>query len=228
MYVALLIAIIGFGCGSNSSTQSTNKDSKGTQPASKFSATIPSTLNRHWLKEGKLRAELTIVYNKDGTVVADKQPLTISGNTVTGEFKELTADASNSYTFTIDYYITRDDDSRVKIATGSVKHFVEATPDNKPREVKIITIYYLDDDRDGFTNLAELELGTYTKSGEQGIRPNAELPRSSTNYTFIDTMGITPSDGKTTVIGQFKSTNYSIDVNTSVAGQSKSTNYTIY
>lgn len=228
IYLAILIAIISFGCGSNSGTQLTNKDSKGTQSASNFSATIPSTLNRHLLKEGKLSAELTIVYNKDGTIVEDKKPLTISGNTVTGTFTELTADASNSYTFTIDYYITKDDGSTVRIATGSVKHFVEATPDNKPREVKINTIYYLDDDRDGFTNLAELELGTYTKSGEVGIRPNAELPRSSTNYILIDTMGKSPSDGKSTVIGQFKSTNYSIDVNTSMAGQSKSTNYTIY
>jgi len=226
--ITLFIVILSFGCGSNSGIQSTEKDTKDKQSAGSFSTTIPTTLSKHWLKEGKLSAELTIVYNKDNKTVVDKQPLTISGNTVTGTINELTADASNSYTFTIDYYITMDDDTKVKVATGSTKHFVEATPDNKPREVKINTIYYLDDDRDGFTNLAEIELKTYTKLGETGIRPNAELPRSSTNYTLIDSMGISPSDGKTTVVGQFKSANYSIDVNTSLAGQPKSTNYVLY
>ena len=210
IHIVIMIALLALGCGSNSNMQSTEKKPSDTQSAENFSAPLPTTLQRHLITGGKLYADLTIVYNKTGKVVVDKKQLDIVGNTVTGKIDKLTADASYSYTFTIDYYITRDNGTKVKIATGSTKHFVEATPSDKPRKVKIDTINYFDDDKDGFTNLAELELGTYTNPGEPGIRPNAELPRSSTNYILSDTMGINPTEGKTTVVGESKSANYTL------------------
>ena len=216
LLLGILILLFAIGCGSNTNKQTSETTPADTdaQSAENLSVPLPPTLQRHLITDTKLTAQLII--DNDTTKPTD---LTVNttNKTITGNIDKV---KDGPHTFEIIYYI---DD--VKVASVKTTEVVAAGTNNVITFLQA-NISYFDDDRDGFTNLAELEMGT--KYDDASSKRVAELPRSSTNYILSDTMGISPSDGKTTVVGQSKSSNYTIDGNTSVAGQSKSTNYTLY
>src|SRR3989338_8935066 len=207
--ITVLIAISSFGCGSNSTTQSTEKKPADTQSAENLSVPLPPELGRHLITDTKLTAQLII---DNDTAKPIDLVVNTTNKSVAGNIDKV---KGGTHTFEIIYYI---DD--VKVASVKTTEVVAAGTNNVITFLQA-NISYFDDDRDGFTNLAELEMGTnYNDATSKKVY---ELPRSSTDYILTDTMGISPSDGKTTVVGQSKSSNYTIDGNTSVAGQSKST-----
>lgn len=70
---------------------------------------------------------------------------------------------------------------------------------------------YIDTDGDGFTNLAELALGTTGNEwNDPSARPPTETIRHSQNYVLKDTAGIVPLQGDTLVVGTATSSNYTL------------------
>lgn len=214
----ILMLFLVIGCGSNTNQQTSGMTPSDTQSEENFSAPLPDGLGRHLITDTKLTAQLII--DND---IAKPVDLVVNTTTksVTGNIDKV---KGGTHTFEIIYYITNDSGNKVQVASASTNAVVAAGT-NTPITFPQSSIRYFDDDKDGFTNLAELEMGT--KYDDASSKRVAELPRSSANYILSDTMGISPSDGKTTVVGQSKSSNYTTN-ETSVAGQSKSTNYTLY
>lgn len=218
LVILMLISVIGCGSNTNQQTSEITPSDTDTKSEENFSALLPDGLGRHLITDTKLTAQLII--DNDTTKPVDLVVNT-TNKSVTGDIKNV---KGGTHTFEIIYYITDDTGNKVQVASASTNAVVAAGT-NTPITFPQSSIRYFDDDKDGFTNLAELEMGT--KYDDASSKRVAELPRSSTNYILSDTMGISPSDGKTTVVGQSKSSNYATN-ETSVAGQSKSTNYTLY
>src|SRR3989338_6745265 len=151
--ITVLIAISSFGCGSNSTTQSTEKKTADTQSAENLSVPLPPELERHLITDTKLTAQLII--DNDTTKPID---LTVNttNKTVTGNIDKV---KGGTHTFEIIYYITDDSGNKVKVASASTNAVVAAGT-NTPISFPQSSIRYFDDDKDGFTNLAELEMGT--------------------------------------------------------------------
>src|SRR3989304_9740287 len=192
--VGIFIILMTFGCGSITDHQ----DATGpggenrVEAAGDFSAPIPSTLARHLVTGGGLTAQVIVDGGAPVNMTVD-----VAGNKVNGTIGAL---QGGSHTIEIVYFINGDEVARgsksVTVAAGATTTVSFAASD----------LRYTDTDKDGFTNLAEMERGTDWNNPTG--KPAAELPRSSANYVLNDTMGVSPTDGKTTVVGVSSSSSY--------------------
>ena len=203
----LVMILVTFGCSSNVTQQETkgSPETEAIKSAENFSAPIPLALSRHLVTGDKLSAKLII---DKGTSTEKTVTLKVesASNKISGTVDDLTA---GTHTFDIVYYIDSGG-TLVEVATARQSVPVAAGPKTSPTPVTFAAsdLRYTDSDGDGLTNLAELEIGT--KFNDAADRPKTELLRSSQNYVLSDTMGINPTEGKTTVVGGSKSANYTL------------------
>jgi len=194
LYLAILIAIISFGCGSNSNTQSTEKKPSDTQSAENLSVPLPPELGKYVITDKNLIAELLIDDKYIKNLDVNPTNKSVSGN--------IDKVKDGTHKFEIIYYIIDESDNKIKVATASTNAIIAAgTKTTVGDDDDRFIFNYHDDDNDGFTNLAELDLKTNYNDWKS--RPLAELPRHSDNYILSDTMGISP-----TVVGKSESNNY--------------------
>lgn len=203
----LILILAAFGCSSNVTQQETKRspETEAIKSAENFSAPIPLALSRHLVTGDKLSAKLII---DKGTGTEKTVTLTVdsAGNKISGTVDNLKA---GTHTFDIVYYIDSGG-TLVEVAAATQRVPVAAGPKTSPTPVTFAAsdLRYTDSDGDGLTNLAELEIGT--KYNDAADRPKTELLRSSQNYVLSDTMGVNPTEGKTTVVGESKSANYTL------------------
>lgn len=206
----LILAACGEGVDPQSNTLPTGSDEGA---GNGFSVPLPARLQK--IVNGTLTAEVVL----DGGAPI---PLAVEANNVTGQINDLSV---GNHTFVINYFV-----NGVLVATASTTGNITAGA-----TTAIIfaanTIRYPDNDGDGFTNLAEVEIGTDPNNSAD--RPPAESPRHSTNYILADIIGISPAvggDGGVASSADYKVAslaNAAPDTTPSPSGQSKSTNYTI-
>lgn len=211
------------GCGSNTTNQKINGENKADNSKStqNFSVPLPPSLSKHLVSGDKLSAVLII---DKGTKSEQTRQLIVNHTTnkVIGTVDDLEA---GTHSFEIVYYIDSGG-KPVEVATAKTNATVAAGPNTAPTPITFAgsDLRYTDSDGDGLTNLAELEIGT--KYNDPADRPitdllrssqnyvlsdiQTELLRSSLNYVLSDTQGVNPTDGKTTVVGESKSANYTL------------------
>ena len=152
-----------------------------------ISLPFPEALQKHTYA-GLLKAEIVVDGGGAVPLIVD-----LTQNKITGEIGNV---ASGEHVFVIRYYL-----GSTLVATATKKGIVTA---NATTVLNFLAtdILYVDDDQDGFTNLAELDIGTNHLLASS--RPSAERPRFSKNYVVSDTAGISPVGGVST------STNYNL------------------
>ncbi|MBI3610169.1 MAG: hypothetical protein HY204_05650 [Nitrospirae bacterium] len=162
---------------------------------------VPLPLRLQIIVTGTLTAEIVV----DGGTPA---PLTVSATSVTGTINNLSV---GSHTFVINYFV-----NGVIVATANTNATITAGGTTAITFASN-AITYPDSDGDGFTNLAEVEIGTDWKNAAS--LPPGEGPRHSTNYAMNDVMGIPPA------VGDASSSSYKATSVTSSLGRSTSANY---
>jgi hypothetical protein len=170
--VVLALVIVGCGSGSTSNTPTTTGPS-----GEDFSTAIPLLLQSHTVAGSPNVLSATV--SVDGGT-----PTTLSVNlttrTVSGQIDQLSA---GTHTFVITYTITRANVS-VNVATATTSATIAA---GATTPVAFGVPRYFDDDTDGFTNLAEVEIGTNPNLASS--RPASEIPRFSPKYVLSDVAG---------------------------------------
>ncbi len=200
--VGMLVVLFTYGCG-DQHHDLPNISNRMITPADSVSFELPEQLSK--FEPNTLTAEVII----DG---GRKVLLTVDwvGKTVKGRVDNLTL---GNHTFEIVYYI-----SGVKVYTAtSLPIRVEA---NKETGVSFTAdmLRYPDNDADGITNLAELQADT--NPDDPISRPPAEIPRYSNDYTMVDVVAFSLTEGIAS------STDYETVVGFSLtAGISTSTDY---
>jgi len=201
--LGVLIIFTAIGCGSSATQQQTSEGTgTDTKEIANFSAPLPTELARHLVTGSVLSAQVIIDKGSASQKIIDLN-VDVAGNKVSGTIGDLKA---GTHSFDIVYYISSGG-TKVEVAS-STKNIVVAAGTTTPVTFAPSDLRYIDTDRDGFTNLTELESGTGWN--DASLRPKAELPRSSSNYVLSDTMGVSPTDGKTTVVGESKSADYTL------------------
>ncbi len=178
-----IVAILSFflffyGCGETSNRQSSGSGSM--TAGGEFSTALPKPLQKHRVG---LSAEVQIV--KDDGTVDRTEPLFIDTDThqLSGRVDGL---LTGAYTFTIRYSL-----NGVLVATETSQGVVS---ENATASVGFASLTFLDDDGDGFTNLAELQFGTNHQLASS--KPPAEIFRFSSSYAMTDIAGISPLGGQ--------------------------------
>jgi hypothetical protein len=166
--VALALFVVGCGSGSPSSTPTTTGPS-----GEDFSTAIPLLLQSHTVA-GSTNVLSATVSVDGGAPTALAVNLTTK--TVSGQIDQLSA---GTHTFVITYTVNG---VNVATASGSADIVAGAT-----RPVAFGVPRYFDEDNDGFTNLAEIEIGTNPRSATS--RPASEIPRFSQKYVLSDVAG---------------------------------------
>jgi hypothetical protein len=173
------------------------------EPENNFSVPLPKLLSK--FDPNTLTAKVIIDGGREVSLMVDWV-----GKTVIGKVDNL---ALGNHTFEIVYYI-----SGVKVYTAtSLPIRVEA---NKETGVSFTAdmLRYPDNDADGITNLAELQADT--NPDDPISRPPAEIPRYSNDYTMVDVVAFSLTEGIAS------STDYETVVGFSLtAGISTSTDY---
>ena len=198
-FLGMVMIFLAFGCGESSDHADPTAWSTET-----FSASIPARIPTYLLSD--LTAEVRV----DGGPAISLTVDTANGR-VQGTITDL---APGAHTVEIYFYV-----SGVLVATGSTTATVVS---GQATQVSFDMFYYPDEDGDGWTNLAELEVGTAWN--DAASRPPSEIPRSSANYVLSDVVGISP------VIGASLSTNYEEEVGipTLDGEEATSPNYTLH
>lgn len=196
-FYSFLMIVLVTGCGSGGGGNPVSPGTPG-GGAINFSSLIPAPLVKYLGAGSKLSA----------SVIADnKAPLDLSVDGIAGEVAGIIPDIPDgSHEFEVIYYVEDGAGKKVEVMRGS--RTVIATAGSAvnleygPKDLR-----YADTDSDGFTNLAEL--GSGTGWDDINSRPVAEIPRSSPNYVLSDSAAGSP-EGKTTVVGESSSANYTL------------------
>ena len=164
----VLALVVGCGSGSPSTTPTTTGPS-----GEDFSTAIPLLLQSHTVAGSPNVLSATVSVDGGAPTALT---VNLTAKTVSGQIDNLSA---GTHAFVITYAVNG---VTVATASGSADIVAGAT-----RPVAFGVPRYFDEDHDGFTNLAEIEIGTNPRLATD--RPKAEIPRFSQKYVLSDVAG---------------------------------------
>lgn len=161
------------------------------------SSTVPSSLTMRQQGNTTLLAQLRIDNGSplDMAVDANNDQVSVTMDALTG----------GDYTFSLLYRFDVNT-TVVDIAQAEVTQTIVYGQDI---DLVFSALTYLDDDLDGFTNLAELAAGT--DWNDMLDKPLAEFPRGSSSYVIADIVVPNPTKEGAVVAGSAASTNYALE-----------------
>ncbi len=196
-FSSILMIILVSGCSSGGGGNHVSPITPGGGDIN-FSSLLPSALVKYSGAGSKLSA----------SVIADnKSPVDLSLDGAAGKVTGTIPDIPDgSHKFDVVYYLEDGAGKKVEVIRGNRTVVINAGSavnlEFSPKDLS-----YQDTDGDGFTNLAEL--GSGTGWDDMNSRPVAEVPRSSPNYVLSDSADGSP-EGKTTVVGESSSADYTL------------------
>jgi hypothetical protein len=194
-----LFCIVLIACTSGGGDDSSSTPQDKPDKTVSVTSNVPPSITLYQQPGSTLRAELRIDNGTpmSMTVSANKDKVQAFVNTL----------KTQDYTFTLLYQFYANG-TGINIAQGEV---IQNVTDGQNVHLVFSAFTYLDDDLDGFTNLAELAAGT--DWNDILDRPLAEFPRNSANYVVADIMVPNPTKEGSVVLGGAASANYAVSPN---------------
>jgi len=153
---------------------------------------FPPSLNKHVSESMLLKATISVDGRDTSALVVDRVT-----RSVKGRIKDIT---NGEHYLVVEFFIV-DQGNDVSIAKGGIQINVDGA---QVLEIQFEAFVYLDGDKDGITNIAEIGIGT--NYSDPNSKPDADNVHASENYFMLDN-----SMSESVSYGNAKSDNYEIN-----------------